>query len=308
MHWPSRQLLDAYRSGRIAQCVACSADRRASARRRSPTAGARFVLAHPGPPRPTCGPRRRSRSRRTARRSRGVPAGAHPDLLALERTAWRHRQAAHRGSRSTRCAARSGSSARPAGEAGWRVCIVDPADELTRPGRRRTRFSRCWRSRRRASLFLVVSRAPGRLLPTIRSRCRRLTLRPLGTADVVTARSQPSVAAPTRPTLRQAAARGRGSVAARSALERRSRNSPCATMATSSCSRRFPAPDPRALHALGDRLARADDDLFDDLHRAARNWGSASGPRAAAADARLGSPASRRRGKSLNARARRGDL
>ena len=34
------------------------------------------------------------------------------------------------------------------------------------------------------ALLLLVSHAPGRVLPTIRSRCRRLTLRPLSAADV----------------------------------------------------------------------------------------------------------------------------
>jgi DNA polymerase-3 subunit delta' len=34
------------------------------------------------------------------------------------------------------------------------------------------------------TLFLLVSHAPGRLLPTIRSRCRRLDLKPLGSEQV----------------------------------------------------------------------------------------------------------------------------
>ena len=37
------------------------------------------------------------------------------------------------------------------------------------------------------SLLLLVSHAPGRELPTIRSRCRRLLLRPLATDDVIRA-------------------------------------------------------------------------------------------------------------------------
>ncbi|MFX9135374.1 hypothetical protein ABTN61_20280, partial [Acinetobacter baumannii] len=37
------------------------------------------------------------------------------------------------------------------------------------------------------SLFLLVSHAPSRVLPTILSRCRKLLLRPLETDDVVRA-------------------------------------------------------------------------------------------------------------------------
>ena len=46
--------------------------------------------------------------------------------------------------------------------------------------RRPMRCSRCSRSRRPTRLFFLVSHAPGRLLPTIRSRCRRLDFGKLG--------------------------------------------------------------------------------------------------------------------------------
>ena len=68
------------------------------------------------------------------------------------------------------------------GAGGWRIAIVDSADDMNEnaanallklleepPGR---------------AMLLLVAHAPGRLLPTIRSRCQRLDLRPLRTSDM----------------------------------------------------------------------------------------------------------------------------
>jgi DNA polymerase-3 subunit delta' len=73
-------------------------------------------------------------------------------------------------------------------DASWRVVIVDEANELNvnaanallksleePPGR---------------TIFLLVSSAPGRLLPTIRSRCRVLSLQPLAGDDLRRAAAQ----------------------------------------------------------------------------------------------------------------------
>ena len=60
----------------------------------------------------------------------------------------------------------------------WRVVVIDTVDDLENVGRQRA-CSRCSRSRRPTCLFFLVSHAPGRLLPTIRSRCRRLDFQPL---------------------------------------------------------------------------------------------------------------------------------
>ena len=64
----------------------------------------------------------------------------------------------------------------------WRVVIVDAADELNQNAANALLKSleeppsRC--------LFLLLSCEPGRLLPTIRSRCRTLELQPLREADL----------------------------------------------------------------------------------------------------------------------------
>lgn len=69
-----------------------------------------------------------------------------------------------------------------AGAGGWRVIIVDAADDLNLTAANAL-LKRLEEPPSR-TLFLLISHAPGRLLPTIRSRCRRLELAPLEMADV----------------------------------------------------------------------------------------------------------------------------
>lgn len=62
-------------------------------------------------------------------------------------------------------------------EGDWRVLIVDAADELNRNAA--NALLKILEEPRPRTVLILVSHAPGRLLPTIRSRCRRLTLSPL---------------------------------------------------------------------------------------------------------------------------------
>ena len=64
-----------------------------------------------------------------------------------------------------------------AGAGGYRVCIVDNADDLN-PSSGNALLKLVEEPPAR-SIFLIVSHAPQRVLATIRSRCRRLQLRPL---------------------------------------------------------------------------------------------------------------------------------
>ncbi|WP_186421151.1 DNA polymerase III subunit delta' [Bosea sp. CS1GBMeth4] len=77
---------------------------------------------------------------------------------------------------------RFGSSA---GGGGWRVAIVDSAEDLDRPGA--NALLKLLEEPPPRSLFLIVAHAPGRLLPTIRSRCRLLAFEPLGESEVAQA-------------------------------------------------------------------------------------------------------------------------
>ena len=73
-----------------------------------------------------------------------------------------------------------------AGEGAWRVVIVDAADELN-PNAANALLKSLEEPPPRA-LFLLVTSEPSRLLPTIRSRCRRLDLQPLDAQSLRQAR------------------------------------------------------------------------------------------------------------------------
>jgi DNA polymerase-3 subunit delta' len=64
-----------------------------------------------------------------------------------------------------------------AGEGGWRVAVIDCADEMN-PSAANAVLKVLEEPPERA-LLLLVSHNPGRLLATIRSRCRKLALQPL---------------------------------------------------------------------------------------------------------------------------------
>jgi len=65
----------------------------------------------------------------------------------------------------------------------WRVAIVDSADEMNRNSA--NAVLKILEEPPPNAVLLIVSHAPGRLLPTIRSRCRRLALQPLKDDTVV---------------------------------------------------------------------------------------------------------------------------
>ena len=59
----------------------------------------------------------------------------------------------------------------------WRICIIDSADELNINAT--NALLKILEEPPERTLFFVLANRPGRLLPTIRSRCRQLHLRPL---------------------------------------------------------------------------------------------------------------------------------
>jgi len=71
--------------------------------------------------------------------------------------------------------------ARTAGEGGWRICIVDAADDMNRTAA--NALLKILEEPPERALFILIAHAPRRLLPTIRSRCIGLTLNPLSQQD-----------------------------------------------------------------------------------------------------------------------------
>jgi len=64
------------------------------------------------------------------------------------------------------------------GTGNWRIVIIDPADDMNRSAA--NAILKILEEPPKRALFLVLSHAPGKLLPTIRSRCLPLRLSPLG--------------------------------------------------------------------------------------------------------------------------------
>lgn len=122
----------------------------------------------------------------TSRTFRLIAGGAHPDLLTVRRP-----EAAEGSGRNAK---------RPqdlpidqirkipaflslaASEGGWRVVIVDEADRLNRNSA--NALLKVLEEPPDRTLLVLITEMPGRLMPTIRSRCRRLTLSPLSNEDM----------------------------------------------------------------------------------------------------------------------------
>src|ERR1700688_1149105 len=113
---------------------------------------------------------------------RRVAAGGHADLLTVERAYDPHRRRL-RGEIVVDDTRAIGTFLRltPA-EGGWRVVIVDGADEMNRNAA--NALLKILEEPPQQALLLLVAHSPGRLLPTIRSRCRRFPLAPLPAAIV----------------------------------------------------------------------------------------------------------------------------
>ena len=68
------------------------------------------------------------------------------------------------------------------GAGGWRVAIVDPADDMN--DNAANALLKLLEEPPPRAMLLLISHAAGRLLPTIRSRCQRLNLRPLDQGEL----------------------------------------------------------------------------------------------------------------------------
>ncbi len=108
---------------------------------------------------------------------RRVAAGAHADLHTVER-AYDEKRRRMRTQIAVEDVRRISTfmSLTPA-EGGWRVAIVDGAEEMNQSSA--NALLKILEEPPRRAILLLVCAAPGRLLATIRSRCRRLRLDPL---------------------------------------------------------------------------------------------------------------------------------
>jgi len=107
-----------------------------------------------------------------------VASAGHADLITVERS-WDEKGDRFRGDIVVQdVRAVIDRFGKTAAEGGYRVCIVDAADDMNTNAA--NALLKILEEPPANAVLLLVSHAPGGLLPTIRSRCRRLALKPLG--------------------------------------------------------------------------------------------------------------------------------
>ncbi len=119
---------------------------------------------------------------------RRVAAGTHADLLTVGREWDDKKKRLKKQIAADSVRQIPGFLHLTAAEGGWRVVIVDGVEDASTQSANAL-LKVLEEPPNRAVLILVCS-APGRLLPTIRSRCRRLALAPLSAPDMHTVLAQ----------------------------------------------------------------------------------------------------------------------
>jgi DNA polymerase-3 subunit delta' len=260
-------LLDAYRSGRTPHAWLIGGERgigKATLAYRM----ARFVLAHPDPAAPAV---REAKSLAVAAdhpASRRIAGEAHTGLLVIRRVVNEKTGKLFTEIRVDDVRRSVTFFGNTAGEGGWRVAIVDPIEELNKNGE--NALLKVLEEPPLRSLLLLVTHAPGRVLPTIRSRCRMLLLRPLAAGEV--ARATAAALGQKAPTdeIRAAAEAADGSIGRAlmllegDALELRKQ--------VMDALERLPQLDMGELHALGDEISGTEQETLATFMDAVNAW------------------------------------
>ncbi len=198
-----------------------------------------------------------------------VASGAHGDVAVLRR-AWNDKTGrffteirvdeVRRASGLFQQAARAG---------GYRICILDSAEDLNRNSA--NALLKLVEEPPARSLFLVIAHQPAQVMPTLRSRCRLLTLDPLTGTDAVAALAAlgPPWSTAERGALEEAARRSGGSVGG--ALHYLGGDRLALDRDAARLLGRLPEVDWRELHRLADRMG-ADEDDFAVLTGAILDW------------------------------------
>jgi len=175
-------LLEAYRSGRLPQALlvggAMGIGKATLAWRL-----ARFLLAHPDP---SSGEVKAANSLALASNHpvvHQVAALAHPDLVLLRRE-WNERgKKAYSEIRVDDVRRTTHLFQQAAGAGGYRIAIIDSVEDLNNSGA--NALLKLIEEPPPRSLFVLISHRPGHVLPTLRSRCRRVLMKPLHGEDLV---------------------------------------------------------------------------------------------------------------------------
>jgi DNA polymerase-3 subunit delta' len=263
-------MLGAYREGRLAHAWLIGG-REGIGKATLAWRFARFVLANPDP---TTAAALNARNLSVALdhpAARQLAALSHPDF-ALARREWNAKSKSFYSEiRVEDVRAALSMFHMSAAFGGWRVAIVDSADELNPAGA--NALLKMIEEPPPRALILVVAHRPGRVLPTIRSRCRRLLLERLTPSEIeatIEGLGPPWEAIdPARRA--QAAARADGSV--REALRRLDPDAEDVGALIDAAIAQLPRVEPRMVHRLADAVGdRAAADSFAALNAALCEW------------------------------------
>ena len=182
-HLPAEtEMLNAYRTGRLAHAWLIGG---------APGVGkatlawrfARFLLSHPDPNSRAVSQARDLAVEDSHPAARLLAGHAHPDFALLRRE-WDAKTKKHFTLiRVDDVREKLGVFQLSAAYGGWRVAIVDAADDLNVASA--NALLKVIEEPPPRSLILIIAHRPGQVLPTIRSRCRRLILEPLTPENVV---------------------------------------------------------------------------------------------------------------------------
>lgn len=251
------ELLDAYKRNRMAQAWIIGGPEgigKATLAWRF----ARFLLAHPDPAAPEVQAAQSLAVPPEHPAARRIATLALADVFLLRRE-WNEKNKKHFTEirvddvREITRAFHQGS-----GTGGWRVAIIDSADDLNRNAA--NALLKLIEEPPERSLFLLVAHQPGRVLPTIRSRCRKLLLGALAEAETIAAVEALGPPWAGRPAhdITEAAARAEGSV--RETLRLLGGEAMAFDMGVSRLLRGLPRVDWFGVHLLADKLTGRDNE------------------------------------------------
>ncbi|MEF3366074.1 DNA polymerase III subunit delta' [Methylocystis sp. 9N] len=179
-----RELLDAYRRNKMAQAWIIGGPEgvgKATLAWRL----ARFLLAHPEPSAAEVQGAENLAVAEDHAAARRIAALALADIFLLRRE-WNEKTKKHFTEiriEDVRKVIQSFHQA--SGMGGWRIAVVDCADDLNRASA--NALLKLIEEPPERAIFLLVAHQPGRILPTIRSRCRKLMLGALSPEDTIAA-------------------------------------------------------------------------------------------------------------------------
>ncbi len=141
---------------------------------------------------------------------RQVASGAHPGLLHIRRPFNTKSKTFRTRITAEEVRAIGRFLGHTSGDGGYRIVIVDPAEDMNTHAA--NALLKVLEEPPKNTLFLLISHAPGRLLPTIRSRCQMLRLSPLRSGDMQVVLDRLDVAGPPDGDMGRIGAMAEGSV------------------------------------------------------------------------------------------------